>query len=135
LELITGLLKCLKIRALEKIDKWQRGKAGTDRYSDEAFGTISKISICSQRTNRNFIFIFLFKKGACKFKDPLYMYKKNCFNLLALKKYSSFNFSCKNFVYNSASGHDSSVQVVRNFQLVERITLITSHIFDSSHAT
>jgi hypothetical protein len=64
------------------------------------------------------------------------MYKQNCFNLTALKNiHHSISHARTLYIYESASGHDSSAQVVRNFQLVERITVVTSHFFDSSLAT
>ena len=45
----------------EKIEKWQRRKTGTDRYSYEAFGTISKISTgILIEASRNFLIIFSF---------------------------------------------------------------------------
>ncbi len=42
-----------------------------DINSDAASGTIFRISTCfKEEANRNFLFVYLFRKEACKFKKP-----------------------------------------------------------------
>ncbi len=52
-------------------------KSWMDRNSDAASGTVFRIStFFKEEANRNFLFVFLFRKEAYKFKKPYANVKK-----------------------------------------------------------
>jgi hypothetical protein len=60
---------------LEKIDQYQRSKAGTKKF-DEASGTTLKQISVTKEANINFKCILLFEKASLKSGNHFLMYKK-----------------------------------------------------------